>query len=146
MIPYILSQVFGALAAASVVTFLYKAGEPMVIASVPKAFVAELLFSFALCYVVLNVATAKATANNHYFGLAIGGTVMAGAFAMGGISGGAFNPAVGLMPALFGMFVDGSPTPMAWIYAVGPVLGGIAAALVFKVMHPETAGGSSAAA
>ena len=81
VIPYILSQVVGALAAASVVTFLYKASEPMVIASVPKSFVAELLFSFALCYVVLNVATAKANANNSFYGLAIGFTVVVGAFA-----------------------------------------------------------------
>lgn len=149
VLPYIGAQLVGAFVAAFMV---YKFnGFPIHVApgadvSALKAVTGEAIFAFVLCYVVLNVATAKATASNQYFGLAIGGTVMAGAFAMGGISGGAFNPAVGLMPALFGMFVGDSPTPMAWVYAVGPVLGGIAAALVFKAMHPDSAGGSAAAA
>ena len=60
----------------------------------PPALLAEFLFTFALVYVVLNVATAKDTAGNSFYGLAIGMTVMTGAFAVGGISGGAFNPAV----------------------------------------------------
>ena len=47
-------------------------------------------------YVVLNVATADATAGNSYFGLAIGFTVLAGAFAVGQVSGAAFNPAVAI--------------------------------------------------
>ena len=60
------------------------------------AAVVELLITFALCYVVLNVATSKDQPGNQFFGLAIGFTVAAGAFAVGGISGGAFNPAVTL--------------------------------------------------
>ena len=60
------------------------------------AAVMELLFTFALCYVVLNVATSKDRPGNGFFGLAIGFTVAAGAFAVGGISGGVFNPAVAL--------------------------------------------------
>lgn len=149
VLPYIGAQLVGAFVAAFMA---YKfVGFPIHIepgtdVTALKAVSGEAIFAFTLCYVVLNVATAKATANNHYFGLAIGGTVMAGAFAMGGISGGAFNPAVGLMPALFERFVDGPPAPMAWVYAVGPVLGGIAAALVFKATHPESAGSSSPAA
>ena len=91
---YWISQILGALAAACVV--LYLKGNPAVtpaeIKTVP-ALVAELIGTFALCYVVLNVATAKATAGNSYFGLAIGFTVVVMAFALGGISGGAFNPA-----------------------------------------------------
>ena len=58
------------------------------------ALIAELVGTFALCYVVLNVATAKGTAGICNYGLAIGFTVMVMAFALGGISGGAFNPAV----------------------------------------------------
>ena len=57
-------------------------------------FLAEFLFTFALAYVVLNTATAKGTASNSFYGLAIGMTVMAGAFAVGGLTGGVFNPAV----------------------------------------------------
>ena len=60
----------------------------------PAAFVAEFLYTFALCYVVLNVATAKGTSGNSFYGLAIGFTVLIGAFSVGSVSGGAFNPAV----------------------------------------------------
>ncbi|MCV4698234.1 aquaporin, partial [Escherichia coli] len=56
--------------------------------------VAEFVFTFALVYVVLNVATAKGTSGNSFYGLAIGFTVLTGAFAVGPISNGAFNPAV----------------------------------------------------
>ena len=132
VVPYIFSQVLGALAAASIVTFLYKAGTPMIIADVPKAFVAELLFSFALCYVVLNVATAKANANNSFYGLAIGFTVVVGAFAVGGISGGAFNSAVAVGAAAMKMlnFAD------IWIHISANLAGGAAAAGVFKFANP----------
>ena len=101
-----------------------------------KALTAEIIFSFALSYVVLNTATSKAAAGNSYFGLAIGFTVMTGAFAVGGISGGAFNPAVGLGPALMEVVLGGSPTPMAWIYLVGPFAGAAAAAFAYKAQHP----------
>ena len=96
----------------------------------------EMIFTFALAYVVLNVATAKETQGNSYFGLAIGSTVMVGAFAMGGVSGGAFNPAVGLAPALVEMLLGKAASPVAWIYAVGPLFGAAAAALVFRIQHP----------
>ena len=59
-----------------------------------NVFIAEFLFTFALGYVVLNTATAKGTDSNSFYGLAIGFTVVTGAFTVGGISGGAFNPAV----------------------------------------------------
>jgi aquaporin Z len=65
----------------------------------------ELLFTFALCYVVLNVATSKDHPDNSFYGLGIGFTVVAGAFTVGAISGGAFNPAVSLGAAVMGMFV-----------------------------------------
>ena len=104
----------------------------MVIANVPRAFVAELLFSFALCYVVLNVATAKANANNSFYGLAIGFTVVVGAFAVGGISGGAFNSAVAVGAAAMKMlnFAD------IWIHISANLVGGAAAAGVFKFANP----------
>jgi aquaporin Z len=100
-----------------------------------KALTGEVIFTFALAYVVLNVATSKATAGNSYFGLAIGLTVMVGAFAVGGISGGAFNPAVGLGPAIMEVVLGKSPTPMAWVYAVGPLAGAAAAAFAYKAQH-----------
>jgi aquaporin Z len=82
--------------AALVAGFLVGMGKPMTIANIPAALLAEFLFTFALAYVVLNTATTKGTTGNSFYGLAIGMTVMTGAFAVGGISGGAFNPAVAI--------------------------------------------------
>ena len=101
-----------------------------------KALSAEIVFSFALSYVVLHTATTKATAGNSYFGLAIGLTVATGTFAVGAISGGAFNPAVGLGPAIVEAMLGRSVTSMAWIYAVGPLAGAAAAAYTYKFQRP----------
>ena len=96
------------------------------------AFVAELLFTFALAYVVLNVATSKDHPDNSFYGLAIGFTVMVGAVAVGGISGGAFNPAVVLGGAVMGLF------PWAvLLYLVAELVAGMAAGLAFRVLNPD---------
>jgi aquaporin Z len=97
------------------------------------AFVVELLFTFALCYVVLNVATSKDHRDNSFYGLAIGFTVVAGAVAVGAISGGAFNPAVSLGAAVMGMFA----WPTLWVYLVAQVFAGIAAGVMFLALNPE---------
>ena len=101
--------------------------------AVVAAFVAEMLFTFALCYVVLNVATSKSHPDNSFYGLAIGFTVVAGAFAVGTISGGAFNPAVTLGAAAMGMFA----WPTLWVYGVAQILAGLAAGITFLVMSPD---------
>jgi aquaporin Z len=97
------------------------------------AAVVELLFTFALCYVVLNVATSKDQPGNSFFGLAIGFTVVAGAFAVGGISGAAFNPAVSLGAAVGGLFAWST----LWVYIVVQAIAGAAAGLVFRVLNPD---------
>src|SRR5436190_20333829 len=97
------------------------------------AFGAELLFTFALVYVVLNTATARATAGNSYFGLAIGFTVLAGAFAVGHISGAAFNPAVAIGAMIMGLL----PWNLLWLYLLAELLGGAAAAVAFRWINPE---------
>jgi len=100
--------------------------------AVPRAFLVELLFTFALAYVVLNVATSKDHANNSFYGLAIGFTVLAGAVAVGGISGGAFNPAVGI-----GVLVAGiASANLLWIYLVATLAGGALAGVVFRLLNP----------
>jgi aquaporin Z len=96
------------------------------------AAVAELLITFALCYVVLNVATSKDQPGNGFFGLAIGFTVVAGAFAVGGISGGSFNPAVTLGGATGGLFAWSS----LWVYFVVELGAGVAAGLAFRALNP----------
>lgn len=132
--PYMIAQVAAAAVAAGVVLFLK--GNPTVSASSPdvvKALLAELLFTFALATVVLNVATSKNTAGNSNYGLAIGFTVLAGAFAVGPISGGVFNPAVAV-----GITVMGLSAPAnIWIYLVANFAGGAAAAAVFKAINPD---------
>ncbi len=131
---YIGAQLVGALLAAGAVGYL-KAGSPMIpmrlVAS--KALVAELLFTFALAYVVLNVATVKETKGNSYFGLAIGFTVTAGAFAVGNISGAVFNPAVAVGLTLMGL----SAASNLWVYLVGNLAGGVLAALTFRALSSE---------
>ena len=104
VVPYMVAQVAAGVVAALIATFLMGAGTPMEIKNVPAALVAEFLFTFALAYVVLNTATAKGTSGNSFYGLAIGMTVMTGAFAVGGISGGAFNPAVAVGAAVMKLF------------------------------------------
>ena len=84
----------------------------------------------ALVLVVLNVAATKETAGNSYYGLAIGFTVAGGIFAVGPISGAAFNPAVGFSATLAGVLFSNGTWSDLWIYLVGPVAGaGIAAAV-----------------
>ena len=140
-VAYAVAQVIGAALAALAVYWL--AGETFMPAPAPTADAAQILavetlFTFALALVVLNVATARETEGNSYFGLAIGFTVLAGAFAGGPISGGAFNPAVGLGPALVAALVGGQPVGQVVYYIVGPLAGAALAAAVFALQHPES--------
>ena len=131
---YMISQVLGAIAA-SYLALEFK-DHPTVSAMSPNighALIAEFVGTFALAYVVLNVATAKGTANNSFYGLAIGFTVVAMAFALGGISGGAFNPAVAVGITVMGL----AKAANIWIYLVGNFAAAAAAAYVFKFVNPE---------
>lgn len=131
---YWIAQILGAFAASYVV--LYLKGNPTVTPQVLKvgpALVAEFIGTFALCYVVLNVATAKATAGNSNYGLAIGFTVVVMAFALGGISGGAFNPAIATGITL--MHLESASN--FWIYLVGDLAAAALAAAAFKFINPE---------
>ena len=102
-----------------------------------KALVVEVVFTFALAYVVLNVATADGTRDNSFYGLAIGFTVVAGALSVGGVSGGAFNPAVALGASIFGLLA----WDHLWVYALADVLGGAAAAIAFLYVNAGEGGG-----
>ena len=131
--PYMTFQVIGALLAAVAVKFL-KTGAavaPLQPATAP-ALLAEFLFTFALVYVVLNVATAKGTSGNSFYGLAIGFTVLVGAFSVGNISGGAFNPAVAVGISVMGV----SSWANLWIYLIADFIGAAAAAGAFTALNP----------
>ena len=134
VVPYWIAQLLAGVIAAGVAVFLSgKSGTPMEIKNIPAALAAEFLFTFALAYVVVNTATAKSTAGNSYYGLAIGMTVMVGAFSVGVVSGGAFNPAVAVGAAVMKLvkFSD------VWIHIVADLAGGLVAGLAFKFLNPE---------
>jgi aquaporin Z len=131
---YMISQVVGASAASQLVLFLK--GNPALTPTdlnVVPALLAELAGSFALAYVVLNVATAKGTAGNSNYGLAIGFTVMTMAFAFGGISGGAFNPAVAIGITLMHL----AKASDIWIFLLANFAGGALAATTFRCLNPD---------
>jgi aquaporin Z len=130
---YIGGQVVLAAVAALIARYLVGEPKPGADIDVIRALMAEFLYTFALAYVVLNVATAKANLGNSFYGLAIGFTVLTGAYAVGPISGGAFNPAVAVGISLMGP----SNWWNIWIYLVANFAGGAAAAMVFKALNPQ---------
>ena len=111
--------------AAEVEVFSFGASLPVLLA--------EFLFTFALGYVVVNVATAKGTENNSFYGLAIGGTVVVGAFTVGAISLGGFNPAVSVGLIVMGKLGVGD----SWMHFLPQVLGGALAGFTFKALNPN---------
>lgn len=136
VVPYMVAQVLGAALAAFLVLYLKGNGagggggkEP----DPAKSFLVEMLFTFALAYVVLNVATSKATAGNSYFGLAIGFTVLTGAFAVGAISGGAFNPAVAVGVTIMGL----AKVQHLVVLLAATFAGGALAGLTFRFLNPD---------
>ncbi|HLH52301.1 MAG TPA: aquaporin [Verrucomicrobiae bacterium] len=134
VLPYWAAQVAGAVLASLALNYLKGevSAKPMVLRTGP-ALLAEFLYTFALVYVVLNTATAKGTANNSFYGLAIGFTVLAGAFSVGSISGAAFNPAVAVGISIMGL----SAWSNIWIYLLACLTGGLAAGLIFKFLNPQ---------
>ena len=134
VMPYMVAQLAGAMIAALAVKFL-RAGVAVtpITPHVGPALFAEFLFTFALVYVVLNTATAEGTSGNSFYGLAIGMTVMTGAFAVGDISGGAFNPAVALGICLLGI----SSWANIWIYLLADFTAAVLAAVIFQLINPR---------
>ena len=132
VVPYWVAQFAAGLVAALIVSYLFngKAATAALHGSIPSVIV-EFLFTFALAWVVLNVATAKGTSGNSFYGLAIGMTVMTGAVAVGGVSGGAFNPAVGL-----GVFTMGlESAKQLGVYIASDLAGAAVAALTYKFVN-----------
>lgn len=142
VIPYLAAQILGAWMAASTVYLITGstfAPAPGAEYGAVEALICEVLVTFALVLVILNVATAKATEGNSYFGLAIGFTVMAGAYSVGPVSGGAFNPAVGIGPIIVDTLAGDGSLGNLWIYIAGPVLGALGAVPVFRLQNAEGA-------
>jgi len=136
MLSYWAFQIAGAIVAALVVWRIFEV-EGAGTCAVPtdgiiKGLLAEILGTFALAYVVLNVATAKGTTGNFFYGTAIGGAVLAMATVIGKYSGGAFNPAVAIGLSIQKSFC----WEQIWIYLLGAFVGAALAAVVFKYQNP----------
>ena len=133
---FMIVQVLGGAVAAAIGAYLHGCSGEAVIALHSNhdpmcSLIAEFLGTFALTYVVLNVSTTSSNSGNSHYGLAIGFTLMAAAYALGSISGGVFNPAVAIGATIAGMYAAGD----LWIYLVGVFAGGAAAATVFVVTY-----------
>jgi len=141
-IPYVVAQVLGAIVAAYLSSVIFGRTIPIAPsanASVVAALLVEILFTFALALVVLNVATHPDVKGNSFYGLAIGFTIVVAAFAGGSISGGAFNPAVGTGITVVHALLGGGSFASWWLYLVGPFVGGALAAVVYKIQEvPST--------
>src|SRR5216117_3340194 len=136
VVPYWVAQFAGAAVAALIVSKFLRAGVAVtpIAPHIGLPLLAEFLFTFALVYVVLNAATAEGTSGNSFYGLAIGMTVMTGAFAVGDISGGAFNPAVAVGISILGISSWGN----LWVYLLANFAAAVVAAVVFNLINPPT--------
>lgn len=138
LLPYMVAQFLGATLAVMLAGFLLESmGIPE---AAPKdldvfpALIAEVIGTIALVYVFLNVATSIRTSGNSYFGLAIGFTFLACLYAFGGVSGGAFNPAVALGITM----ADFTSWASIWIFLIANFVGGALAAFLFQYVNgPE---------
>jgi aquaporin Z len=137
-LPYMVSQFLGAAGMLTgVLTGDVVSPAPNPDVNILLAVLTELLFTFALCLVVLNVGSNPKTQGNSFYGIAIGFTVVAGGAASANISGGAMNPAVGAGLGLVDGIMGGAPLGHIWIYLVGPVLGGALASAVYTLQNKE---------
>ncbi len=140
LLRYMTAQVLGAIAAALAVYAILGdtfAPAPAGDATALSALLVEFLYTFALALVVLNSAASAKTHGNSFYGLAIGFTIVVAAFAGGPISGGAFNPAVGIGPTIIHATMGDGGWGHLWLYLVGPVLGAAAGAWVFGLQERE---------
>ncbi|MEV0620051.1 aquaporin [Nonomuraea sp. NPDC050404] len=136
-VPYWIAQLLAAVVAAILAVFVVNPATVTAVSpsgrDIWTALLAEALFTFALAYVVLNAATSGDHPGNSFYGLAIGFTVVAGAFAVGAISGGAFNPAVAVGAATMGLF----DWTKIWIWLLADLAGGALAGVTFLALNPK---------
>ncbi|MGB3414871.1 MAG: aquaporin [Microbacteriaceae bacterium] len=131
LIWYVSAQLVGGTLGALLSMIIFDRAASSLEIQVAPSFMVELIFTFVLVFVVLNVATSKDHPNNSFYGLAIGTTVFVGAVTVGGISGGGFNPAVALGLAVSGQFSWGN----IWLYVLAPLVGALLAGIAFRVLN-----------
>ena len=139
---YLASQLLGSVVATYFIMLL---GNDFEVISntndISSFFLAEILFTFLLVFVILNVALNKKLKGNQFYGLAIGLTVTAGAFTVGDISGAVFNPAVSFGPSLFS-FIDPqvvganiSSSDFFIYYLISGIIGSVIASYLYKKVY-----------
>lgn len=141
---YVIAQIVAGIAAFGV--GYYVSGKTVAVQPAPgldplKAVLVELIFTMMLVLVILNVAASKKTNGNGFYGIAIGGTIIAAAIAGGGFSGGAYNPAVGIGATVLHATQGGGSWQYLWIPIVGPIVGGILGSFIWAAQEkaPEAA-------
>ncbi|MBR7673182.1 MIP family channel protein [Streptomyces daliensis] len=97
------------------------------------AFVAELILTMLLVYVVLSVTHKVAVVG--FDGLPIGMALAVVHLVGIPLTGTSVNPARSIGPALF---ATGSALTQLWLFIVAPLIGAVLAALVHRVTHPQT--------
>ena len=136
-IKYVSSQLLGASLAAYIVSIMSSnmIVQPDLQESVAIILLAELMFTYLLVFVILNVATHPNLEGNSFYGLAIGLTVMTGAYCVGPLTGGVFNPAVSIGPSLIDLITgDGISQHFTWYYLTAPIAGSILAVAHFNYL------------
>jgi aquaporin Z len=134
-LAYIVAQLLGGLCAGASYLGLFGMAftlEPVGHHSAWAAATVEVVYTMALCYVVLNVATTQKQDGNNYFGLAIGFTVVSAALAIGGLSGCCLNPAVALGTMVAQAVINGVSSMTYFpLYFFCPYIGSVVACLAF---------------
>lgn len=131
IVPYAVSQIAAAVCAGLLAGFFTPAPAAAPGYALAPLVIAEIVFTFALCFVVLNVATAGGTKGNSFYGLAIGLVVLCGAITVGPVSGAVFNPAVAV-----GLMVGGLASAAdTLIYAAATIAAGAAATGAFLFVN-----------
>ena len=140
---YVASQLLGSVVAAYLIVLLGNDDFNVVsnTSDISSFFLAEILFTFLLVFVILNVALNKNLKGNQFYGLAIGLTVTAGAFSVGDISGAVFNPAVSFGPSFFS-FIDPqvvgndiSSSDFFLYYLISGIIGSVVASYLYKKVY-----------
>ncbi len=133
IIPYIISQLAGAIAASLVLKLLFPSnqtlGDTMPEGSNMKSFILEIILTYFLMLVIINVSQGSRETGT-LAGIAIGSVVLLEAMFAGPICGASMNPARSLAPALISYNLQA-----IWIYIAGPITGASLASITWRFMN-----------
>ena len=138
VLGYIITQCIAGLSAIAIFSLL--GGKELVVrpaesANLFQSALAETIFTFSLVLTVFMTMVDRKSAENSYFGLAVGLNVIVGAFTVGAISGGVFNPVLGIAPQLYRLFTGGSVMPeVIALYLIAPMFGALIASIAYNVL------------